>query len=53
MFHIVRYIFPLILHLAAGGKWGESSEEFRERTRKEEGGEEAEKMEAGTEVEKV
>ena len=30
-----------------GGKWGESHEEFLERKRKEEKGEEAEKMEAG------
>merc|ERR1719206_272992 len=42
-----RYIFPLILHLAMGGQWGESHEEFLERKRKEEEGEEAEKMEAG------
>jgi len=42
-----RYIFPLIFHLARGGKWGESVEEFEERKRKEEGGEEADKMETG------
>ena len=43
-----RYIFPLCIHLALGGKWGESWQEFQERERKEKEGEEAEKMEAGT-----
>jgi len=47
-----RYVFPLCIHLAQGGKWGESWQEFEERRRKEEEGEEAEKMETGTSQDK-